>query len=298
MQRRKFLSQSLLSAGALLLLSKNSMANWLAQPSYQFKTLRNNVGIFAEQGGTIAWLSNKDGIAVVDAEFPAPAANLIAELKKQSGKPFEYLINTHHHADHTAGNIAFKGLVKKVVAHTNSLVNQANVAKEQNSLEKNLFPDTTFTTTWKAKLGDETIRAHYFGTGHTNGDSVIHFENANIVHTGDLVANRRYPYIDRAAGASIKHWIVALQKAQKQFNKDTVFVYGHAFDPAKITGNMDDLKAMQNYMERLLDFVTAQIKAGKSKDEVLTATSIPGVTDWQGEGIKRSLTAAYEELSV
>jgi glyoxylase-like metal-dependent hydrolase (beta-lactamase superfamily II) len=298
MHRRKFLSQSLLSAGALSLLSKNSMASWLAAPPYQFKALRNNVGIFTEQGGTIAWLSNKEGIAVVDAEFPAQAANLIAELKKQSDKPFAYLINTHHHGDHTAGNIAFKGLAQKVVAHANSLVNQTNVAKAQNSMEKNLFPDTTFTTGWKAKLGDESIGAHYFGTGHTNGDSMIHFENANIVHTGDLVANRRYPYVDRTAGASVKNWIIALQKAQKQYDKDTLFVYGHAFDPAKITGNIDDLKAMQNYMERLVDFVTAQIKAGKTKDEVLTATAIPGVTDWQGDGIKRSLTAAYEELSI
>ncbi len=297
MQRRKFIAQTLLSAGALSLLSKNSMASWLADPAYKFKALRNNVGLFAEQGGTIAWLSNKDGIAVVDAEFPASAQHLIAELKKQSDKPFEFLINTHHHADHTAGNIAFKDIAKYVVAHANSLTNQKTAAEAQKSVEKQLFPDVTFTTGWNAKLGDERIRAHYFGTGHTNGDSMIHFEHANIVHTGDLVSNRKYPYVDRPAGASVKNWISTLQKAQKQFSKDTLFVFGHAFDPEKVTGSIDDLKAMQNYMERLVDFVSAQIKAGKTKEEVLAATAIPGVTDWQGDGIKRSLTAAYEELS-
>jgi len=298
MQRRRFLTNSILSAGVLALGSRPSFASWLAQPAYQFKPLRNNVGIFAEQGGTIAWLVNKEGIAVVDAEFPAPAQHLIAELKKQSDKPFEWLINTHHHGDHTGGNISFKGIAKKVAAHANSLANQQQVATAQNSIDKNLFPDTTFTTEWKTKVGDENIHAYYFGAGHTNGDSMIHFEHANIVHTGDLVFNRRYPYVDRTAGASVKSWITTLQKAQKQFNKDTQFVFGHAFDPEKVTGTMDDLKAMQNYMERLIDFVTSQIKAGKTKAEVLAATSIPGVTGWQGDGIIRSLTAAYEELSV
>lgn len=297
MQRRRFITNSLLSASALALTSKTSFAAWMAQPSFKFKPLRNNVGIFAEQGGTIAWLVNKEGIAVVDAEFPAPAEHLIAELKKQSDKPFEWLINTHHHGDHTGGNISFKGIAKHVAAHANSLANQQKVAQAQNSVEKNLFPDTTFTTDWKTKVGDENIHAYYFGAGHTNGDSMIHFEHANIVHTGDLVFNRRYPFVDRTAGASVKEWITTLQKAQKQFNKDTQFVFGHAFDPEKVTGTIDDLKAMQNYMERLVDFVTAQIKVGKTKADVLTATSIPGVTEWQGDGIVRSLTAAYDELS-
>ena len=61
---------------------------------------------------------------------------------------------------------------------------------------------------------------------------------------------------------------------------------------------MDDIKAMQNYMDRLIDFVGSQIKAGKSKDDVLVATAIPGVDDWQGQGIKASLGAAFDELSV
>ncbi|RYZ98536.1 MAG: MBL fold metallo-hydrolase [Sphingobacteriaceae bacterium] len=296
MQRRHFLRNTALAAGSVSLFGKSSLAALLANPAYQFKLLRNNVGIFAEQGGTIAWLSNKEGIAVVDSEFPDPAAHLIAELKKQSGKPFEWLINTHHHADHTSGNIAFKGLANHVAAHANSLINQKNAAIEQKKEDAQLYPDVTYTYKWKVKLGDESIQAHYFGAGHTNGDSFIHFENANIVHTGDLVFNRKYPYIDRAAGASVKSWVQVLEKAQKQFDKDTLFVFGHAFDPQKITGSIADVKAMQNYMERLIAFVETSIKAGKTKEEVLAAKAIPGVTDWQGDGIERSLTAAYEEL--
>ncbi|MDB5023707.1 MAG: fold metallo-hydrolase [Mucilaginibacter sp.] len=297
MQRRSFLLNTAVAAGAFTLSGKKSFASWVTDPAYQFKPLRNNMGMFAEQGGTIAWLVNKEGIVVVDAEFPDPATHLIAELKKQSDKPFEWLINTHHHGDHTAGNISFKGLVKNVAAHANSLANQKNVAAAQKKEDVQLYPDITFTDTWKIKVGDERIQAYYFGPGHTNGDSMIHFEHANIVHMGDLVFNRRYPYIDRSAGASVKNWPLTLEMAQKKFDKDTLFVFGHAFDPLKVTGKMEDIKAMQNFMEKLAGFVQTSIKAGKTKEEILQAKSIPGVTGWQGDGIERGLTAAYEEFS-
>ena len=296
MERRKFLLNSGLSLASLALLSNKTFAS-LAQDPFQIKTLRGNVGIFTEKGGTIAWMINKEGIVVVDAEFPEQATHLIGELKKRSDLPFEWLINTHHHGDHTSGNISFKGIVKKVAAHANSLANQTDVAVAGKTEDKQLYPDTTWTDTWKIKVGDEHIKAHYFGRGHTNGDSMIHFENANIVHTGDLVFNRRYPVIDMKHGASLRSWAQCLEKAQHTFNKDTLFVFGHAFDPVKVTGNMDDIKAMQNYMEQAVAFVDSQIKAGKTKEEITVATGIPGVTDWQGQGIKNTLSAAYDELT-
>ena len=297
MERRKFLLSSAITAGSLALLNNKSFANMLTMPDYKLTPLRNNVGIFTEQGGTIIWMVNKDGIVCVDSEFPDPATHLIGELKKMSDKPFQWLINTHHHGDHTGGNISFKGIVKNVAAHSNSLINQKAVAEKQGSQDKQLYPDTTFTDKWKIKVGDERITAHYFGPGHTNGDSFIHFEHANIVHCGDQVFNRRYPFIDRSAGASCRHWAIALESAQKQFSKDTLFVFGHAFDPLKVTGTMEDVKAMQNFMEKLVAYVDGGIKAGKTKEEILSAKSIPGITDWQGDGIERGLTAAYEELT-
>lgn len=296
MHRRHFLFNTAVAAGALSVFGKKSFASAIDDPT-QFKLLRNNVGMFAEKGGTIAWLSNKEGIVVVDAEFPEQATHVIAKLKEQSDQPFQWLINTHHHGDHTGGNISFQGLVKNVAAHSNSLTNQRNSAIAQKKENQQLYPDTTYTDTWKIKVGDESIRTYYFGPGHTNGDSMIHFENANVVHMGDLVFNRRYPFIDRSAGASVKNWPETLEMAQKTFNKDTIFVFGHAFDPLKVIGNMQDIKAMQDFMEKLANFVQTSIKAGNSKDEILQAKSIPGVTDWQGDGIDRGLTAAYEEFN-
>jgi cyclase len=297
MQRRTFIHHTSLAAGALLLPARQLLATLYNQPVYTLTPLRNNVGIFTERGGTIAWCINKKGIAVVDTQFPEQAGHLIAELKKQSSKPFKYLINTHHHGDHSGGNIAFKGLAKKVVAHANSLTNQKMVAEKQKTLDKQLLPDTTFTDTWQGKLGRERIKIYYFGAGHTNGDSLVHFEHANIVHMGDLVFNRRYPFIDKSSGASIKNWIIILQKARATFNNETIYVFGHAFDSKKVTGAAADLTAFEDMLTKLLRFVEAEVRAGKTKEEILKAKQIPGVTEWQGDGIERGLAAAYTEVT-
>jgi len=295
MNRRSFVRSAGLSFGAIPLLRNDWVSHLLQDNPYKMKMLRNDVGIFTEKGGTIAYYISKKNIAVIDAEFPEQSKHLIDALQKDQGKPFEILINTHHHGDHTAGNISFKGIVPHVAAHSNSLLNQQRVAKEKNTESQQLYPDITYGDSWEYKKMKENIKTYYWGPAHTNGDSVIFFPHANIAHVGDLVFNRRWAFIDRSAGASISNWIVVLDKIQNQFDNDTLFVFGHAYDPEKVTGNKEDIKAMQNYLKNLLAFVNSHIRAGKTKEEILKATSIPGVTDWQGDGIERGLEAAYDE---
>ncbi len=296
MNRRNFIRNTALSAAMLAVIQKSGFA-FLQDPGFKFVPLRKDVGVFIGQGGTIAWLVNKNGIVVVDSQFPDPAKQAIDGLKKMSDQPFSYLINTHHHGDHTGGNIAFKGVAQHVVAHANSKANQEKAAQAAKNEDKQLYPDMTYTDTWKTKVGGETIQMHYFGAGHTNGDSVVHFQNANIAHMGDLMFNKRYPFIDRANGANIASWIQVLDKTIKKFDNDTLFVFGHALDPEKVTGGKDELRAMQNYLDKLLVFVQAEIKAGKSKEDIMKATAIPGASDYSGQGVQRSLTAAYDELT-
>jgi glyoxylase-like metal-dependent hydrolase (beta-lactamase superfamily II) len=296
MNRRNFIQSSALTLGALTIAQQKIFSGMFDDP-WKIKMLRNNVGVFTERGGTIAFFLSKKGIVVVDAEFPEQSQHLISELKKRSDKPFKLLINTHHHMDHTAGNISFKGIVENVLAHENSLKNQKNVAAAQKIEDKQLYPNQTFTNTWCEKIGNEKICLYYHGTGHTDGDGIIHFEHANIVHMGDLMFNRRHPFVDRSAGASMKNWIVALEKAANQFSKDTIFIFGHAGDGYEVTGTKDDLKAFAEYLSKVLAFVEGEIKAGKSKEDILKTTELPFETQWKGDGLQRPLQAAYEELT-
>src|SRR6476660_3542018 len=228
MHRRNFIMNASILTGGALLFQKNAMATIFPSFDYSVRMLRNNVGIFTERGGTIGFLLSREGILVVDAQFPDTAAHLIDDLKKRGTAPLRYLLNTHHHGDHTSGNIAFKGLVEHVVAHENSLANQKAVAEKNKTTDKQLYPDITFHEDWKLKWSDEKIKADYFGPGHTNGDAVYFFENANILHVGDLMFNKRHPFVDRSAGANISSWIKDLDRIMKIADKDTIIIFGHS----------------------------------------------------------------------
>lgn len=297
MLRRSFLKSIGITASIMPFISANSFAGFLSSADYKIRMLTKNMGIFSEKGGTILFLINDEGIVIVDAQFPDAAAHLINELKQKSNQPFGLLINTHHHSDHTAGNIAFKGLVKNVLAHKNAALNQQNVAKKNGNEEKQYYPTQTFDSVWCQRFGKETIYLRYFGAAHTNGDSFVHFKKTNIVHVGDLVFNRKHPYVDRSAGASISNWIKVLDEGTKAFNKKTKYVCGHAGEGYDVVIVRKDILLFKDYLQNVLNFVNDGIKAGKDLKEILKSTSIPGSPEWKGEGIQRPLTAAFEELT-
>jgi glyoxylase-like metal-dependent hydrolase (beta-lactamase superfamily II) len=297
MERRYFLRNTGIMVTAGLLLQKKALAQIFNLPEFKLTMLRKNVGIYTERGGTIGFLLTPNGIVTIDSQFADTATNYINEVKKTSTSPLRFLLNTHHHGDHTSGNISFKGLVENVVAHENSLANQKKVAEAQNSMDKQLLPDMTFKDEWKLKIGNEKIKASYYGAGHTNGDAVYHFEEANIMHVGDLMFNRRHPFVDRSAGANMTSWTKVLDKIIKSGDKNTLYIFGHSLNPGGETGTAEDLKKFQDYLGKVLAFTEQEIKAGKSKEEFIKNTAVPGVTEWQGQGLERPLTAAYEELT-
>lgn len=298
MHRRHFLRNTGLATASSLLFQHTLLAQLFRTDAGNLRMLRRNVGIYTERGGTIGFLLSKDGIVVIDAQFPDTAPHFIEAVKKQQDTPFRYLLNTHHHGDHTSGNSAFKGLVPHVFAHRNSARNQRAVAEKQNTLDKQLLPDKTFEKKSKINVAGEAIRCSYFGPGHTNGDALYHFEEANIVHLGDLLFNKRHPFVDRSAGASMQNWITVLDNARRKYDNDTLYIFGHALNPGEETGTHEDLKKFQTYLGQVLQFAETEIKRGVSKEEFIKNTAIPGNTEWSGDGIERPLTAAYEEVSM
>lgn len=297
MERRIFIRNTALITGAGLLFQKRALAGLFRTNEFNIKMLSKNVGIFTERGGTIGFLLSDEGIVVIDSQFPDTAKHFIEEAKKLKDKPFAYLLNTHHHGDHTGGNIAFKGVVEHVVSHENALANLKSVSEKQNSLDKQLLPDMTFPKELKIKLGKEKIKGYYFGAAHTNGDAVYHLEESDVVHVGDLMFNRRHPFIDRTAGASIASWTKVLDSIVKEFSRKTTYIFGHAGTGYEVTGTNADLMAFKGYLQSLLDFAGKEIAAGRSKEEFLKNTEVPGAGEWKGDGIQRPLAAAWDELT-
>jgi len=265
-------------------------------PQTSFDPLRGNVGIFTGRGGTIGMLVAPDGIVVVDTQFADTAAIALGNLKQMTARAIDVLINTHHHGDHTSGNIVFRSAAAKHVAHRNVPALQKAQAAAAKTEAQQAYADTTFDTTWSAKVGTETVNLKYYGPGHTSGDSVTTFQSANVVHMGDLMFHLRHPRVDRGAGASIKNWIVTLESVVKEHPADTIYVAGHAKENLPVMVTRADLLKFRDYFSGLLAFVQKGIASGRPAAEIVKAGNLPGFADYEGNP-EGTIQAAYDELT-
>ena len=267
----------------------------------EFRPLRRGVGLFSGRGGTVGWLSSPDALVVVDTQMPETAPICLAGLPGRDGRTLDVVINTHHHLDHTGGNGVFKPATHTIVAHAN-VPGLMLAAGKAGKMAPQTLPDTTFTDGWRRDFGSEVVSAKYHGPAHTGGDIIIHFEQANVIHLGDLMFNRLYPVIDRPGGANIQGWIARLETAMKTYPADAIYLFGHGNAKFGVTGGHADILVFRDYIAALLGSVEKEIKAGKSKEEIVKLENFPGFPDLhappgRGNRLGGNLAAAYDELT-
>jgi cyclase len=304
LSRRDFLASSAAAAAAGALARPSLLAAWQAQAQQAapvFTPIRRNVGFFTMRGGTIGWLVNPGAVVVVDSQFPPEATACLTGIKERSGgRTVDFLINTHHHGDHSGGNISFRGATKKVVSHVKADEHMRNPPGAQAPTDQ-LYPDTTFTETWSADVGDEKVSAKHYGRAHTSGDAAITFERANVVHMGDLLFKARHPVVDRAAGATLRGWMTVLDRTLRDHSSDTIYISGHANTGLPVTGGREDLTAFKDYIGAVLAHVEAQHKAGKTRDEILAnrdpLKGFEAYGQFGAAGAREIRQCAYEEIT-
>jgi glyoxylase-like metal-dependent hydrolase (beta-lactamase superfamily II) len=266
----------------------------------EFKSLRRNTGYFTGRGGTIGWLVNKDAIATVDTQFPDTAAIFLAGLPGRDGRMIDAAIDSHHHWDHTAGNQTFRPAAKHIVAHQNVPKLQAAAAEKNPSLGAPTIPDVTFADTWRLDAGDEVVSGRYFGAAHTGGDIVVHFEKANVAHVGDLVFNRIYPVTDRPGGCNVHNWIKVLEDVAKSYPAETLYICGHGKAAFGVLGTQADVLRQRDFFTALVEFVQMEMKEGKSREEIVKVTNLPGWPDYfveQNSRLPGNLGIVFDELN-
>jgi cyclase len=274
--RRRFLCTGVraLAGGALASVPLLAQA---ADPP-RFHDLRRGVGFFTGSGGTIGWLVTPDGAVAVDSQFPATAKVCAAGLQARSPRGIAVLVNTHHHGDHTAGNTAFRAAARHIVQHEDCARLHRAAAEGAGGDAVTGLADTTFAGSWTTTIGAERIEVSYFGPAHTAGDVVVLFERANVVHLGDLVFNRIPPFVDRAAGASIRNWIGVLERIAVE-HRDATFIFGHGRNDA-VTGTVADVTGFRDYLAAVLEYVQTGVAAGRSQQEIAAIATLPGFPDY------------------
>jgi len=254
-----------------------------------FTSLRRGIGTFTERGGTIGWLVNDDALLVVDTQSSETAGHCWSGLQERSDRSLNMVVNTHHHGDHTGGNGFFS-------EHTDQIIGHANVPELLG--DDAVPPTTTYDDEWREDVGDETLHLRHHGPAHTGGDTVVAFEQANVVHMGDLVFNRAYPFIDVDGGADTENWMTTLQTVHDTYDDDTIFIHGHGNPEFGITGSRADLLVMRDFLGALNEYVATQRQAGASLDEMKQKEVLDGFSDFDFDWaltLGRCIEAVYRE---
>ncbi len=224
----------------------------------QIKVIKisGNIYMLQGSGGNIAASVGDDGIVIVDDQY-APLADKIAAALKGIGvtdKPVRFVINTHYHGDHTGGNLPFATQGATVIAQDNvrkrlesggksGVGNGPQESKENKPAAAGALPIITFDHDVTVHLNGEDIRALHFPAGHTDGDSIIFFPKAKVVHMGDDYVRYGFPFIDVLAGGSVQGMIAACQKVIPQLPPDVKVIPGH--------GDVSNLDEMRDYVKML-----------------------------------------------
>ena len=203
-------------------------------------------------GGNVAFYITNEGVIVVDDKFEYDFNDIMAKIKSVTTQPVKYVLNTHHHGDHTGSNAQFPAATE--------IISTANARKNMIDGKQPGAPRVVFTDETDVFLGGKQVQMRYFGRGHTNGDAMVYFPALRILHTGDLMAGTS-PLIDYGGGGSLKEWAATLDGAMK-LDFDTV-IPGHGPVAKKA-----DMLTFRDNVEKLRVEVTGMIRQNKSRDEI------------------------------
>jgi glyoxylase-like metal-dependent hydrolase (beta-lactamase superfamily II) len=224
------------------------------------------------RGGNVGISSGEDGLYIIDDQLRPVTGQLLETIRKISSKPIRFVINTHYHADHTGGNEAIGKSGALIIAHDN--IHQRMKTEQVSNFMKNTTPPynkaalpvVTFNDRVSLHFNGETATAYHVAHGHTDGDSIIHFPNSNVIHMGDMYFNGLYPYVDLDAGGSIQGMVEAAELALSLADDTTRIIPGHG--PLAIT---EDLTAYRDYLVEAIANVQTLINEGKSLEQIIAA---------------------------
>ena len=246
----------------------------LKKAEITIERINENNHVLFGLGGNILVNSGKDGVLIVDDQFPQLKNKIMNAIRKIGGRKIDYIVNSHWHFDHAEGNIAFGKTGSRIIAHENSRfmminpqpINLVSVVYPQQPYPSHALPQITYQDTMTVNLNGEEIGLYNFGSAHTTGDTAVYLKQSNILHMGDVFNMSGFPFIDADNGGNIDGIIYFCQSILSVINDETVVVPGH--------GPISTTQDMQNYIDMLVvvrDRIKNLIDKEKTLEEVLEA---------------------------
>ena len=246
--------------------------NASAQTNYDTVRLRplkitETIYMLKGAGGNIGFLKGEDGALIIDNQFGPLSGKIAQTVVEEGGGEIKMLINTHIHGDHTGGNDNFKKWGVTIVAHDNVRERMMKEGKVRDRVvpprDKAAWPVVTFPDRMNIHWNNEDLELYHFNTGHTDGDVIIKFAKANVIHTGDMYVQYGYPFVDTNSGGGINGFIATLDQMLKIMDDNTKIIPGHGELASK-----KDVQAFRDRLAEIRDGVAAALKKGTKTEDI------------------------------
>lgn len=243
------------------------------------EVLAPGVAVLFGQGGNIGVSYGPDGTVLIDDQFAPLTAKITAAVAALGATPVRYVINTHWHGDHTGGNENLGNAGALIVAHDNVRLRLARGgtsgagtagAREIPPAPPAALPVVTFAKGLSFHLNGDRIDAIFTGGGHTDGDAVLYWRQANVLHTGDLwMSNAPFPYVDTGSGGNAVQLVATLDQVLAMINDQTKVIPGHG-----PVSNRAGLKAWRDRISQGVEAVRKARAARQTLPQFLAANPL------------------------
>lgn len=256
----------------------------VAQGRLEIAQVKDGLYVITGPGGNIGVRVTSEGVILIDDKFPEDFSEIQSLVATVSQLPVRYIINTHHHGDHSGSNAGFLQMAE-ILIHKNARDNM--VRGNQAGVPRLVYTQHTAIT-----LGGVEVEAHYLGLGHTNGDTVVYFPDLKTVHAGDLLHGTA-PFVDYANGGSSAGWVSTMNGILALDWDTAIPGHGAVMDRRGVLGFRNQMEAVRMKMRGLIDGGLAKEDAAEAiKDADLSWTQVD-----DGLFMSRSIPGFYDELA-
>jgi cyclase len=285
---------------ALAPLAATAQNRDLSQVEVTSTKLADGVYMLEGAGGNIGVSIGEDGVFLIDDQYAPLTPRIKAAVAALSPRTIRFVLNTHWHGDHTGGNENLGGEGVLIVAHDNVRVRMSTEQISQvfkrttPPAPARVLPVVTFSESATFHMNGDEIHAQHVAPAHTDGDSLVRFGKANVLHTGDLFFNGSFPFIDLESGGSLEGMIAAADRVLALANDRTRIIPGHG----KAAGKAD-LQTYRDMLAGVREAILPLVKAGKTVEEAKAAKPLAAWdAQWGGGFIKTDsmVEIAYRSL--
>ncbi|MEK7403400.1 MAG: MBL fold metallo-hydrolase [Gemmatimonadota bacterium] len=233
------------------------------------QALRGGVYMLTGAGGNIALSVGADAAFIIDDQYAPLSNKILAAIKAITPLPVKFVMNTHWHFDHTGGNENMGKAGAILVAHDNVRKRLSAdqfvefLKRAEKAAPPVALPVVTFTDSIAFHVNGEELVAFHVPKAHTDGDAIVHFTKANVIHMGDTYVRYGYPFVDISSGGNVSGIVTAADRALAVCNADTKVIPGHG-----VVADCGSLKTYRDMIATIRDRVAAAIRAGKSLDAI------------------------------